>query len=71
MLPGLSMEDPVQQAISTFHQLCPGIEEIYAKPKEEEEELEEGEGEKGEKGEEVKEEQPEQPEQPEKVEPSA
>jgi len=65
MLPGLSMEEPVQQAISTFHQLCPGIEEIYAKPKEEEEEVEEVEGEKGE---EVKEEQPESSIPPEQFE---
>jgi len=43
MLPGLSMEDPVEKAVATFHQLCPGIKEIYAKPKEEEEEVEEGE----------------------------
>jgi len=36
MLPGISMETPVENALSIFHQLHPEIEEIYAKPQEEE-----------------------------------
>ncbi|ORX58545.1 rab protein geranylgeranyltransferase component A [Piromyces finnis] len=41
MLPGISMETPVENALSIFRQLHPEIEEIYSKPQEEEEEKEE------------------------------
>jgi len=41
MLPGISMEQPVENSLTIFKQLCPEVEEIYASPKEEEEKEEE------------------------------
>ncbi|OUM69686.1 hypothetical protein PIROE2DRAFT_2317 [Piromyces sp. E2] len=37
MLPGISMETPVENALNIFRQLHPEIKEIYAKPQEQEE----------------------------------